>query len=361
VAEESGHILVADDNPVSRKLISRALEEQGHTVVTAEHGAQALEIIRSQPFDLVLLDILMPERDGYEVLESLKADPDLRHLPVIMISAVDELDSVIRCIEMGATDYLPKPFNAALLRARINASLITKRMHDMEQAHLSEVQAYLVQIEAEQEKSERLLLNILPESIAERLKESEAIIADSFPDVTVLFADLVGFTRLSSQIAPGELVLLLDEIFSEFDDLAETYRLEKIKTIGDAYMAVSGLPEPSDHHVEAAANMALDMRAAVTRVGNSLGRSLQARIGLHTGPVVAGVIGRKKFIYDLWGDTVNTASRMESHGISNQIHITTEVFQRLGNHYEFQELGSTEIKGKGAMETYLLVGRKLDE
>jgi class 3 adenylate cyclase len=361
MADESGHILVADDNAVSRKLIIRALEEQGHTVISAEHGMQALETVRSQPFDVVLLDILMPERDGYEVLESLKADPDLRHLPVIMISAVDELDSVIRCIEMGATDYLLKPFNVALLRARINASLTTKRMHDMEQAHLREVQAYLAQIEAEQEKSERLLLNVLPKSIAERLKESEEVIADSFSDVTVLFADLVGFTELSSRITPSELVLLLDEIFSEFDHLAEAYGLEKIKTIGDAYMAVSGLPVPRDDHVAAAANMALDMRDAVTRLGVSLGHSIQARIGLHTGPVVAGVIGRKKFIYDLWGDTVNTASRMESHGISDQIHVTTEVFKRLENHYEFQELGSTEIKSKGVMETYLLVGGKLDE
>lgn len=352
MSEQGGHILVVDDNRVNRQLLRRALEQQEHSVVSAEHGLQALELVRSEAFDVVLLDIMMPELNGYDVLKTLKADPELRRIPVIMISAIDEMGSVIRCIEMGAADYLPKPFNAALLRARINASLADKRLHDMEQA-------YLAQIKAEQEKSEQLLLSILPESIAERLKDSETIIADSFPEVTVLFADLVGFTSFSAESSPGEVVMLLDQVFTEFDRLADNHGLEKIKTIGDAYMAVSGLPESRIDHIEAAAEMAIDMRDTIISLNPSMSFPLQTRIGLHSGPVVAGVIGRKKFIYDLWGNTVNIASRMESHGVSDKIHVTDEVYQRLARDYEFQELGDTEIKGKGRMKTYILLERKI--
>lgn len=211
-------------------------------------------------------------------------------------------------------------------------------------------------LKVEQENSERLLLNILPKAIAERLKQQTGPIAESFPDTTVLFADIVGFTQLSSQISPQELVEMLNQIFSSFDQLADRHGLEKIKTIGDAYMAVSGVPIPRSDHAEAVANMALDMQKEVSRLSQEIGFSFDIRIGLNTGPVVAGVIGLKKFIYDLWGDTVNTASRMESQGIPGSIQVSATTYNILKQKYLFQKRGTIQVKGKGEMQTYLLIG-----
>ena len=216
-------------------------------------------------------------------------------------------------------------------------------------------------LHAEKEKSESLLLNILPFPIAQRLKEEQGYIADSFPEVTVLFADIVGFTVLSTRLSPTELVEILNIIFSEFDRLAEKHGLEKIKTIGDAYMVVGGLPTPRSDHAEAIANMALDMQKEITQFNATTGEAFSIRIGIHSGPVVAGVIGIKKFIYDLWGDTVNTASRMESHGIPGCIQLSAATYQLLQDKYLLEERGHIAIKGKGVMNTYFLNGKKSNE
>ncbi|WP_341732959.1 adenylate/guanylate cyclase domain-containing protein [Microcoleus sp. EPA2] len=210
----------------------------------------------------------------------------------------------------------------------------------------------------EQEKSDRLLLNILPQPIAERLKQDQSIIAETYTDVTVLFADIVGFTQISSQISPTELVSLLNEIFSTFDQLAEKHGLEKIKTIGDAYMVVGGLPMPRSDHAEAIAQMALDMQQAIAQFSHSHSQNFSIRIGINSGPVVAGVIGIKKFIYDLWGDTVNTASRMESHGLPGRIQVTPATYDILQEKYLLESRGIIEVKGKGKMNTYLINGIK---
>ena len=209
---------------------------------------------------------------------------------------------------------------------------------------------------AEQERSERLLLNVLPASIAARLKQTDGVIADAFPEVTVLFADIVDFTRRSERIAPEQVVRLLDDLFSAFDQLAQQQRLEKIKTIGDAYMVVGGLPDPRPDHAEAVAEMALAIRDEVARRFDPSGPPL-IRIGIDTGPVVAGVIGRSKFTYDLWGDTVNTASRMESHGVTGCIQVTARAYERLRDGYRFERRGPILVKGKGEMVTYFLVAR----
>jgi adenylate cyclase len=344
-------VLVVDDNEVNRDLLGRRLQRQGHEVDVAVDGYQALEMIRTKPFDLVFLDIMMPRMNGYQVLEQLKADPSLRHIPVIVISALDDIDSIVRCIELGAEDYLTKPFNPVLLKARIEASLEKKRLRDLEQAFLEKLQA-------EQEKSERLLLSILPKQIAERLKQNPTTIADSFSEVTVLFADIVDFTNLASQMSPTELVEWLNEIFSTFDNLAEKHGLEKIKTIGDAYMVVGGLPIPREDHAYSIAEMALDMQQSAAKFKSKNQESFNMRIGIHTGPVVAGVIGTNKFIYDLWGDTVNIASRMESHGIPGGIQVTESTFDRLQDLYILEKRGLIPVKGKGEMTTYLLLGKK---
>jgi class 3 adenylate cyclase len=208
----------------------------------------------------------------------------------------------------------------------------------------------------EQERSERLLLNVLPAPIAARLKQREDVIADGFPDVTVLFADIVDFTERSQRSTPAQVVQVLDDLFSVFDRLARRHGLEKIKTIGDAYMVAGGLPTPRPDHARATAEMALAMQAEVTRRVDPTGQPLQVRIGIDTGPVVAGVIGRDKFIYDLWGDTVNTASRMESQGVAGCIQVTGRTRQRLRDGYRFQRRGPIQVKGKGEMVTWFLLG-----
>jgi adenylate cyclase len=204
------------------------------------------------------------------------------------------------------------------------------------------------------ERSERLLLNVLPASIAARLKDETTTIADSFPAVTVLFADIVGFTTFAAQVPSTHLVDTLNDVFSRFDRLADAHGLEKIKTIGDAYMVVGGLPEPRRDHVEAVARMAIDMRDALRAHAEETGRPLEARIGMHTGPAVAGVIGVRKFAYDLWGETVNTASRMESHGLPGRIHVTDAVREALASSFHFEPRGVIAVKGIGQMQTWFL-------
>ncbi|AFY83502.1 adenylate/guanylate cyclase domain-containing protein [Oscillatoria acuminata] len=223
-----------------------------------------------------------------------------------------------------------------------------------------QLQQAFKQLEVEQAKSERLLLNVLPKAIAERLKEETQTIAESFPEVTVLFADLVGFTKLAARISPTELVQLLNEIFTIFDRLAEKHGLEKIKTIGDAYMVVGGLPVQRRNHASAIAEMALEMQTEILNFNRKCHESFAMRMGIHSGPAIAGVIGTHKFIYDLWGDTVNIASRMESHGIPGRIQVSSTTYALLQSSYCFECRGPIPIKGKGEMLVYLLTGRKQD-
>ena len=213
-------------------------------------------------------------------------------------------------------------------------------------------------LEAARRKSEELLHNILPAAIAERLSDRRETIADGFPQATVLFADIVGFTALAGTVPPDALVALLDRIFSTFDDLVDARGLEKIKTIGDAYMVAAGVPERRADHAEAIAELALDMQRAVAGMKGIDGGGVTMRIGISTGPVVAGVIGKRKFVYDLWGDSVNTAARMESHGIPGEIQVSEAAKDALAGRYELVERGSIDVKGKGAMRTWLLKGRR---
>ncbi len=350
---EQGHILVVDDYPTNRLKLSFGLKQQGHTVAQAESGRQALEMLRAASFDLVLLDILMPEMDGYEVLRQMKKDSALRDVPVIVISAQDEVESIVKGIELGAEDYLPKSFDPVLLKARIEACLEKKRLRDQEQAFVRELQK-------ERERSERLLLSILPSPVAERLKQTQDIIADNIEDVSVMFVDIVDFLPLSISMPPAEMVKMLNAIFSTFDALVDQYGLEKIKTSGDCYMVVGGLPLPDPNHLEAIAGMALDVLSNISKFSRNDGKPFQVRLGIHTGPVVAGVIGTKKFAYDLWGNTVNIASRMQSQGLPDAIQVTQDVYERLQNCFVFQPRGEISVKGKGNMMTYLLTGHKED-
>ena len=241
-----------------------------------------------------------------------------------------------------------------LLLLGLEGLFIFRPAVDRLRSSLQRLSNALSNIQNEQEKSEKLLLNILPRSIADRLKVSSDCIADGFPEATVLFADIVGFTELSSRLSPQDLVARLNQIFSAFDTLAEKYGLEKIKTIGDAYMVVGGLPKPSAEHSISVAKFALEMRSELQRINESLGELFDIRIGINSGPVVAGVIGIKKFTYDLWGDTVNVASRMESHGKPGEIHISESFYEKVRSHCDCESRGTMIIKGKGEMKTYWL-------
>jgi len=343
----SGHILVVDDTEANRDLLSRRLSRSGHMVDTADGGKSAIEAVTNSTYDLILLDLMMPEMNGLEVLRLLKANPAVQHIPVMMISALDEINSIVTCIEAGAEDYIPKPFDPVLLGARIEASLERKRLRDREQAFLN-------QLKLEKNKTESLLFNILPEPIIRRIRQGEVEIADRFTEATILFSDLVGFTALANRCSPSRIVEILNHLFSAFDALAKRLKLEKIKTIGDAYMVAGGLPEQSPHHAVAVAEMALGMIEVVQETGARFGERLEVRIGVHSGEVVAGLIGRHRSIYDVWGDTVNTASRLESSGLPNRVQISDATYQILKEVYACERRGPVEIKGKGAMLTYFL-------
>jgi class 3 adenylate cyclase/CheY-like chemotaxis protein len=349
--QEAGRILVVDDNASNRDLLFRRLSHDGHYVARADSGRRALEILEVEKFDLILLDLLMPHMNGFQVLERLKADERLHDVPVIMISGLQEADSVIRCIEAGAEDYLPKPFNPVLLRARISACLERKRWRDRERR-------YVERIEVERQRYEALLSNILPGQIVSRLNDGEVVIADRVEEATILFADLVGFTAAASRVTPAVLVNNLNRIFSAFDELCRQLQIEKIKTIGDAYMAAAGVPLPRADHAEVMADFALAMLAALEGVNAVAEVPFEMRIGIHTGPVVAGVIGSHRFLYDIWGDTVNLASRLESHGLPGRIHVSPQTRQMLHGGYDLQARGLVNLRGIGKIRTSFLIGRK---
>ncbi|MBW4659206.1 MAG: response regulator [Drouetiella hepatica Uher 2000/2452] len=479
-----GSILIVDDAPNNLVLLSRLLTQKGYAVRAVKTGKLALEAIATLPPELILMDICMPEMDGYTICQKLKSSEQTRDIPIIFISALDEVLDKIRAFAVGGVDYITKPFQLAEVLARVETHLTLQRLrqelqlqnerlhHEITERQKAEdkyrsifencleglfqvtssgryisanptlakiygyasaeelmisvtnicslyvrpgrreeLNAYLrryakvedfesqvyrkdggiiwisenvravrgesgevlyyegtvqdtterrlteAELRLQRQEAERLLLSILPQSIAERLKRKPETIADSFADVTVMFADLVNFTPFAAQVPPKEMVEILNQIFSAFDQLAEQYGLEKIKTIGDEYMVAGGLPNPQSDHVEAVADMALAMLQTVAKFPTRQGKPFQLRIGINTGPVVAGVIGTKKFSYDLWGETVNLASRMETQGQAGYIQIAPATFDRLKNKYWLERRGVIEVRGFGEIATHWLIGK----
>jgi len=535
-------ILVVDDTPDNLRLLIRILQKQGYKVRPVTNGFSALEAIQSSPPDLILLDIMMPDLDGYELCQKLKAEQQFSQIPIIFLSAIEEGINKAKAFEVGGSDYITKPFQMKEVLARVSNQLAVRSLQiqlqennqklteqnvqlhqeiaerrqvemetrlllratqaiskseDFESAidlilrlicetiewNLGEawipssdgqvlkcalgryasdlsfsefrqtscqlsfapgvgmpgriwlgqqsewiddvstapeqvflrsqiaanvglkaafgvpiladnqvlavlifyrdknlecqprllelVSAVATQLGAliqrkqaeeslrlQQKQTERLLLNILPKPIADRLQKEQKLIADHFDEVSVLFADLVGFTEFSARKTPTQLVEILNGIFCDFDRLSESHGLEKIKTIGDAYMVVGGLPTAREDHGRAIALLALEMQSALTQFNLKIGESFQLRIGIHSGSVVAGIIGISKFSYDLWGDTVNVASRMESNGMPGKIQVTGATYERLKEQFIFEERGIIEVKGKGKMLTYWLIGEE---
>jgi adenylate cyclase len=330
MAHTGGRILVVDDNAGNRDMLSRRLEREGYSVDTAEDGRQALLKLEAGSFDLVLLDIVMPELDGFAVLQSIRSNQRWKEIAVIMISALDEIKSVVRCIEMGAEDYLPKPFDPVLLRARIGAILDRKRLRDEERMRTAQVETALQEAERQKQVAEGMLRNILPAKIAQELQSAGTVEPMYFEDVTIGFTDFVGFTVATEKLAAEEIVGLLHEYFTAFDRIVSRYGLEKMKTIGDSYMFVSGMPDRRPSHPVDAVLAALEMVETVRTMARPIEDiEWQMRVGLHTGPVIAGVVGIHKFAFDVWGDSVNFSSRMESSGAPNRVNLSERTYSRV--------------------------------
>jgi adenylate cyclase len=355
----AGNVLVVDDQEANVSLLKRTLLGAGYTRVATTMDPRAVRALHLRNrYDLILLDLHMPGMDGFQVMESLKEIETDGYLPVLVLTA--QPDQKLRALAAGARDFISKPFDLAEVLLRVHNMLEVRLLHRA-------MKTLYDRVVSEQKLSERLLLNVLPRSIAERLKghtevtvESfAAVIADSFKDVTVLFADIVGFTRFSAGVTPEALVDVLNDIFTRFDGIADRRGLEKIKTIGDSYMAAAGLPVPVADHATRAAHMALDMVEAMASFNELTHLDLKVRIGLGTGAVVAGVIGKRKFLYDLWGDVVNTASRMESHGVVGRIQLMESTRLLLSEPFLLEPRGTIEVKGKDEMRTWFLNGRNV--
>jgi adenylate cyclase len=341
-AVAAGRILLADDNEINRDLIGRMLRREGHAIDVVSNGREALTALRARPYDLVLLDILMPELNGFQVLQALKADEQLRHVPVVMVSSFTEIDTVVCCIEMGAEDYVVKPFNPVVLRARINSCLEKKRFRDREALYLKE-------IEQERQRSDELLHVILPGEVVTELKTTNCVQPRRYENVAVLFADIVGFTPYCDSNAPEQVMPHLQSLIEQWEEIAVRHAVEKIKTIGDAFMAAAGLLQRSaEPPVQNCIRCGLEMQKAA----QALPTRWDIRIGINFGPVMAGIIGRRQYLFDLWGDTVNTAARMESQGVAGAITLSAQAWAQVAHCCRGESLGTIKVKGKGPMEMF---------
>jgi len=333
-------LLVVDDNEDNRFTLTQRLKREGYgSVACAQDGRQALELLAKSPFDLVLLDITMPEMDGYQVLEHLKSDTTLRHIPVIMISAIDEIDSVARCIGLGADDYLAKPFNAVLLRARVGACLEKKKLRDQETV-------YLQQIESEKRRADELLYAMLPPGAVRELKAANEVRPRRYDEVAVLFCDIVGFTPYCDENPPEEVVKHLQALVVKYEGIVRQHEMEKIKTIGDAFMATAGLFNSVPDPIFASLQCGLDMVMA----SRGMEPKWEVRVGIQFGPVVAGIIGQRQYVFDLWGDTVNMAARFAAQASPGAVVTSGATWHRIRDRGRGRSLGFVEVKGKGRVE-----------
>ncbi|MCK6452137.1 MAG: response regulator [Alphaproteobacteria bacterium] len=335
-------ILVVDDDDNNRFTLTRRLKRIGDFAIdTAENGAQALAMAAAQPYDLIFLDIMMPGMNGYDVLARMQADPALRRVPVLVISAIDEIDSVVKCIELGAADYLTKPFNLTLLKARTRACLEQKRLTDLESERLR-------QIETARQRADELLQVILPQAAVAELKQTDEVKPRRHDDVAVLFADLADFTAFCDRNSPEDVVAALQTWVARCETIAADHGLEKIKTIGDAFMATGGLLAP----IEAPVRAAVECGLAIVAATRDLPAHWGVRVGVHVGPVVAGVMGRRQYQFDVWGDTVNVAARVCAAAPVNAVAVSRQAAARLDQRYAARPLASVEMKGKGVIELF---------
>jgi len=363
-------VLIVDDQEPNVLLLERMLSGAGYVSLASTRDPRAVcELHRKNRYDLILLDLQMPVMDGFEVMEGLKEIERDGYLPVLVVTA--QPDHKLRALRAGAKDFVSKPFDLAevltrvhnMLEVRLYAKALEETVQELEanreviRGKNVELKKLFDEVVAERKVSERLALGVPPNSIAERLQARPDVTEDRFADVTVLIADVVGLTTLSPALSPDRLALMLEEIFTLFDGLSNERGLKKIKTLGNSYMAAAGVPLPSTDHAERAAHVSLDMIEVLDRFNERTASTLQVRIGINTGKVVAGVIGRRLFLYDVWGEAVNAASRMESHGVAGRVQVSESTRRLLGEPFLVEERGTLEVEGAGELKTWFLAGR----
>ena len=331
---DPGQILVVDDNRLNRLKLGRALKQQGHAVTEAENGREALEMLRSQPFDLVLLDILMPEIDGFQVLREMKDDTDLRDIPVIVISGLEDMDSVVKCIKMGAEDHLPKAFDPVLLNARIGASVEKKRLRDEVIDQLNFIR--------------EIFGKYVPESVVKQIVASKGTLEPKNLKATILFSDIESFTSTVESISPKQVMQMLNEYFPAVIEPITRYGGVVNQFQGDAMLVTFNVPIENPQHAENAVKAALEIQQ-VLKGRTFAGIELRTRIGINTGDVIAGNVGAgDRFNYTVYGDAVNLAARLEQlnkeHG--TLVLISESTIDLLTDKHPFEALGEAHIRGK---------------
>lgn len=334
-------ILIVDDEPFNVDYLEQELEDLEYDTVSASNGQEALVVVATEDPDVILLDINMPIMDGFQTLSILKSDAQTRGIPVIIISAAHDLDNVIKGIEMGAEDYLPKPFDPTLLRARIAASLEKKQWHDLEKMYRQE-------IEAEKKRADELLQVILPEPIIDELKRTNQFKPRNFDNVAIMFIDVVGFTPYSESHSPRRVVENLQHMIAAYENVTLRYKMQKIKTNGDAFMVVAGLFEPLENPVFNCVQSGWEM----IELAQALPDPWQVRVGIHFGSVIGAILGHRQYLFDIWGDPVNTAQRVESHGAINAVTLSKVAWQHVRHLCFSESLGLVDVKGKGQMELF---------
>ena len=391
-------IVIAEDSRVQATVLKRALEARGHVVHLGVNGVEALALVREHRPAMLISDVEMPEMDGHALCRAVKGDPDLRRTPVLMLTALAATSDILVGLREGADAYVTKPYEPAHILERIehllaqdpsgdrpgepleldyggerlrldvtrrqllNLLLSTYENILQQNSKLAEMHRDLAktssELEASLRKTRELLYKVFPRRIADELAEGGQSEPRYFDSVTVLFTDFVGFTKTAETMSPRQLIEELERYFRRFDQLLADCGMEKLKTIGDSYMAAGGVPEPNRSHPVDAALFALGLRGFVADTGREREAAglpfFPIRIGLHTGPLVAGVIGEQRFLYDLWGDTVNTASRMESRGEPGRINISEATHRLVAPWFECASRGRIEVKGKGEVEMFFL-------
>jgi len=323
-------ILLVDDTPANIKVALNILKDSYSTLIATD-GAKALELAKESPQpDLILLDVMMPDMDGYEVCIRLKADPDTREIPIIFLTGKTEADAETRGFQLGAVDYIHKPFSPSVVQARVHTQLMWREARE--------------QLAEEKRKVDHLLDNILPPAAVAEIKKTGGVTPRRFENVAVLFTDLVGFTTFCDRHAPEDVVIDLGGLFVAFEECARLHGLEKIKTIGDAFLATAGLLEPSADPLRAAVNCALAFSEAASRSG----RGWRVRSGVHMGPLMAGIVGHERYQFDIWGDTVNVAARLTGAASPSAVAITEDMATRLPDAHVFGR-GAVDLKGKGSV------------
>ncbi len=331
-----GNILIVDDTPANLQLLAGMLREHGYTVRPAPNGPLALRAAASNPPDLILLDINMPEMNGYEVCKRLKEEERTRDIPIIFISALNETDNKVLAFKSGGVDYVTKPFQFEEVQARVNTHLeLARQRHEIE----------------------RLLESILPRKVIKDLREKGESTPELFKSVTILFSDIVGFTEMTSLMPPAFLIDELNEVYTRFDEIVEEMQCERIKTVGDAYIAACGMPQPNSDHAKNAVVAALKFMEFLSHRNEKVraegkGHEWEVRIGLHSGEAVGGIVGTTKYVYDIFGDAVNTASRVQSTCEPSRVAVSQSTYELLKGDFQFHERGPIELKGKGRIPLF---------